>query len=444
MTQQERWLYLPMDVRVRELHAKTLFAAAAVARGYKVVIGRKQEVHVGMSIHPPGFYLGLGAQQNFYEQFKNLRARNFVVSSMDEEGLITLDDTIYQRLKISPETLSQTDIMFAWGDHQKKILAQEAGAACQLEGVGNLRLDTLRSQYRGIWARDIAALKQKYGRYVLIVSSFGSANHFEGDKYFESLKEKKIIRSAADEQILRSYIELKKKNLQAYLEAIPALAARYPEINFIVRPHPSESHELWMKGAAGLKNVFMVSENSIQPWILGSVAIIHHFCTSSVEAMLGDVPALAYRPFADTNIETELPYRCSKQVTSLAQLQDAVGQILKGDRADIDALRAAAKDFYAGYIPVEDHLTAVQKMLDVYDQHVVKPLPLVQKIKRSLIGIIKRYRRYSWNSSYLNHKFAALSESELDEILETVAPMVGLKGYTISQTMDNCFVVSRK
>ena len=74
----------------------------------------------------------------------------------------------------------------------------------------------------------------------------------------------------------------------------------------------------------------------------------------------------------------------------------------------------------------------------------MKPLPLVQKIKRSLIGIIKRYRRYSWNSSYLNHKFAALSESELDEILETVAPMVGLKGYTISQTMDNCFVVSRK
>ena len=443
MAQQDKWLYLPMDVRVRELHAKALFAAEAVKRGYKVVIGRKQEVHVSMGIHPPGFYLGLGAQQNFYEQFKGLKAKDFVVSAMDEEGLITLDDTIYKRLKVSPETLSATEIMFAWGQHQQKLLAEEAPVGCQIEPVGNLRLDTLRPQYRGLWNKDIADIKQKYGRYILIVSSFGSANHFEGDKYFESLKEKKIIRNQSDEDILRAYIELKKKNLQAYLDAIPALAAKHPDVNFIVRPHPSESHDLWMKGAAGLKNVFMVSENSIQPWILGSEAIIHHFCTSSAEAMLGDVPALAYRPFSDTAIETELPYKCSKQVTSLDGLQAAVAQILAGDRADIDSLRLQARDFYAQYVPLNDGETAVQRMLDVYDTKQLVGLPCVQKIKRQLIGILKRFRRYSWNSSYLNHKFASLSEEDLRGILETVAPMVGLKEFSISKTMDNCFVVSR-
>lgn len=432
-----------MDVRVRELHAKALFAAAAVARGYKVVIGRKQEVHVAMSIHPPGFYLGLGAQQNFYEQFKGLRQKKFIVSSMDEEGLITLDDTIYKRLKLSPETLAETDIMFAWGEHQKRLLAQEAGSGCRIEPVGNLRLDTLRPQYRGIWADDIAGIRQKYGRYILIVSSFGSANHFEGDKYFESLKEKKIIRSEADERILRAYIDLKKKNLQAYLEAIPALAARHPDINFIVRPHPSESHELWMKGAAGLKNVFMVSENSIQPWILGSEAIIHHFCTSSVEAMLGDVPALAYRPFLDAGIETDLPYKCSKQVTTLDDLQAAVTQVLSGDRADIDALRRQASAFYAGYIPGIDGDTAIRRMLDVYDTQSPQTLSFLGTLKRLVIGTIKRYRRYAWNSSYLNHKFSALGEDELRAILQTVAPMTGLQGFTISKTMDNCFVISR-
>ena len=53
----------------------------------------------------------------------------------------------------------------------------EAFRGIPVEAVGNPRFDLLRPELRSYFADDVADLRHRYGRYILVNSNFGRLNH---------------------------------------------------------------------------------------------------------------------------------------------------------------------------------------------------------------------------------------------------------------------------
>ncbi len=51
-----RWLYLPVEVKVRELDAKLLLSYYAIQQGYQVIIGDHPVVEESTSYLPAGIF----------------------------------------------------------------------------------------------------------------------------------------------------------------------------------------------------------------------------------------------------------------------------------------------------------------------------------------------------------------------------------------------------
>ena len=60
----------------------------------------------------------------------------------------------------------------------------------------------------------------------------------------------------------------------------------FSETNFVVRPHPSDDRQTFVNAFEGLKNVHVISEGSVIPWLIASKFVIHNECTTAIESYL--------------------------------------------------------------------------------------------------------------------------------------------------------------
>ena len=62
---QSKWLYLPIELKVRDLHSRILLASLAATRGIRSIIGHKLEVQNKSEEFPPGIFLMYGFADNY-------------------------------------------------------------------------------------------------------------------------------------------------------------------------------------------------------------------------------------------------------------------------------------------------------------------------------------------------------------------------------------------
>ncbi|MGB4107342.1 MAG: surface carbohydrate biosynthesis protein [Alphaproteobacteria bacterium] len=425
-----RWLYIPVEVKVRELQAKTLLAAMAARAGYKVVLGRKAELMALLPYVPRGTFLGMWAQENFLKFYKNLKSRGFAISVMDEEGLVTFSDDIYRSIKLSDDTLSYVDLFLSWGAHQSQVIRGcNPNPPPVLAETGNIRFDILRPEFRHLLQKGADELREKHGRFILIVSSFGLCNHFSGaESYFETLKKNKVIRTEADEKCLRSYMELQKKVFESLLVAVPKVAAAFPEHTIIVRPHPSEDHTKWTNAAGDATNVKLIREGDIHQWLLAAEADVHHFCTSALESFVADIPSIAYRPFKEPEIESDLPYRGSLSAETPEQLIESLKRITSGELEELQALRRTARPHLKNYIANLDGAFAYEQMLTAMETHAPETGETIscstictRRIRAVLVQIYRGLKKIiGRGENYVDHKFPSFRKKEIADIIKEI------------------------
>lgn len=426
-------LYVPVEIKVREFHAKILLAAEAARRGYDVVLGRKAEVMDLVRRWPNGVFMGLWAQENFLSFYKDLKARGFLSVVMDEEGLVTFSDEMYKNFKLCPRTLAEIDAFMTWGDYQARVVRTcEAKPEPEIVSTGSVRIDVLRPEFSSILDRDVAAIKQEYNKTILIISSFGLANHYDSvETYFESLRKNLIIRNDEDEAFLWAYTALQKDAFEGLVDAVPLLAKAFPDHTIILRPHPSENHKPWQNIADKHENVVVRGDGNIHAWLMACDVMVHHFCTTSLEAYVAGVPAIAFRPRKDETLETNLPYWSSLEAMTPDVLLEKVKAIIAGDVTEVQAVREAAKPVLAGYMHEPVGGASCDVMLDVIDRlskgrtfgclddGILRKEAFVSNFKDFARRLKRRIMRQSVN--YIDHKFSELSEVEIKEGLKALA-----------------------
>jgi|GEM_PF-2240653 len=349
----QKILYLPIETIAREFDARMLLAHQALSRGYSVILGQKNNVFKAAERLEYGiyFYKSHGVE-NFPKNQKTGKS-GFKYISLDEEGLIFVDDAHYLR-NSKPHKLDHLDIVFTWGSYQRDLLVKENPDLKEKTiPVGNPRFDLLRAEFRSLYDNASKAICKKWGRYVLINTRFvpGNFSRLYGCSYIESRvhqyrtiigreplpEEKKYL---VDEE--KYYIEMFKH----YTDMLSMLSSRFPDINFILRPHPSEDILNWEDSLKGLNNVNAIFEGSAIDWITGALAVIHTGCTTGIEAWALNKPVIAFNPIDKDGIEPTLPNEFGVKIKFMDDLPSLMEDIVSGkfkNNASEEELRIARR-----------------------------------------------------------------------------------------------------
>jgi surface carbohydrate biosynthesis protein len=327
------FLYLPIEVASRELHAKLLLSSFAVERGYEVVVGWKRVINKNLRFMPPGIILFKTLTARDGAAMTKARAAGHRIVALDEEvpGLVATK----QKLRwVAKESVAASDLVFAVGDDHLDALRQFHPAhADRYRVVGNPRWDLLRPELRGSHADEVAEIRRQHGRFILINTNFAVLNSSrrsaeETRRWFAETGRVDLSKPE-DVIFLDEVFAMERANTAAVHELVRALPARFPDHRVIVRPHPIERAETWSELLRDLPRVQMVREGAAVPWIMASDVLIHTNCTTGVEAFALERPAISLQPTAlavnDIYLANRINYVTATVEQTLAQLDRIIG-----------------------------------------------------------------------------------------------------------------------
>jgi len=359
-------LIIPVENQVRELDAKLLLACVAVERGYPVVLGSRAFVHFEMQRLPRGVYLAKSMRRLSERMFGILRGLGHEIVAFDEEGLVRLIDEEYYRARLSPRAVALVSHLLAWGPDDARVFAAfPAARGVPIHVTGNPRIDMLRPELRAYLEPERRHIHERFGDFILINTNFGEVNHFIADLgEARKLAEGRAGSGGSDWLEARAHFRL--RIFREFEKMLPALAEALPDQTFVLRPHPSESHENWLELTRRFERVHVINEGSVLPWLLASSGMIQNGCTTAVEAHMLDIPTLGFHPIVDERYDEALPFGLSHVCRDLDALARGVRDAAAGKLSRRED--AGSRALLEGHVAATSGRFAAERMVDVLDE----------------------------------------------------------------------------
>jgi len=327
-----RILYCPIEIASRELDSRLLLASIAASRGFEVVVGQKWLIERNIEYMTPGVYLSKTLTVRDAKMLKRAKEAGYITAAVDEEmaGLVVHDKNFWW---VSREAVKASDIIFLPGTFNSSAFAEifELGSD-RVRRTANPRWDLLRPGLRTIFADEVADLHSRHGDFILVNSNLGFTNSHKGSP--ETIIQSLIDQGKVDRtdlgflEELRGFTSMENGNRAALLELLPILARVDREHKIIVRPHPSEKIETWREWTRGIPNLHVIREGSASSWIMASKLLIHTNCTTGVEALAVDRPALCLMPTNSPANQRYLANLVNPVVTTAAEAMALIPQLL--------------------------------------------------------------------------------------------------------------------
>ncbi len=325
-----KWLFLPLETKVRELDGKLLLAAIAAERGWAVIIGYKSLIAQNI-----GDISGVIIEKDAYDGrfwIEHYLTSKKPVCLIDEEGLVYRNSWDYYRRRLNTDNLHKMEYIFLWGGIQHRdILEHIPGIEQKLVLTGNPRFDMLRPELRDYYKSEAIQLKNKYGNFILINTNFADSNHFfrGTDEMIDYRRKSGFIKNDNEETEERAFIEYQARIVDFFAEMVPRISNSFSNHKIIIRPHPSENHHKWVSIARGLKNVSVIHEGDVNPWILAADVFIHNGCMTGIQGFLLDKPGITYMPIQSDQFDYYIPNALSIMTKSSSELVATIAKLIK-------------------------------------------------------------------------------------------------------------------
>lgn len=383
MSQHKKFLIFPLEIVERELNGKLLICQEAISRGWNCIIGTEQAILKTLDHFPQGLFFLKGALLHELPYLLNLKKKGHKIVCLDEEGLVqnTLDYLISTRS--SPETIAILDANFFWGEVQymayKKTYLEHQD---RFFVTSNPRIDIWeKKKYHVLYDETVQSIKNRFGEYFVIPTSFGFYNHAMGKK--GALEIYKAGHFVTEDSIsfFEEYEEYAKNIYYGFIDIIDPLSKAFPHMSIIVRPHPSENRDPWDKLAEKYNNVHVVFEGSVTPWLLGSTAVLHCGSTTAVEAHLMGKPVISYcRGQDDPRYQLEVPAKVSINVTTEKEVLDLLSRVLQGKDINLSYPEIAkGREWIKGWIDNIGSYDSPARIMDILETLDVKETGYVPK-----------------------------------------------------------------
>ena len=229
------------------------------------------------------------------KQISQMKQLGHKICVLDEEGLVVYGE-LNNELRYSEDNLKNIDLVFFGVTNKEIIFVKNIKILRQkllFQALQDMTSGKILQTYLQKLTNEIT---KEFGKYVFIPTSFGIPNSFlkHGiQTYIDDMKGK-----VSDHMLnhLIGWGELDLVVFKEYIEFIEYLAKTFNTINFIIRPHPSESPDPYIQLGEKYFNIKVVYKYSVTPWILASKAIIHYRSTTSIESNILGTPTISYIP----------------------------------------------------------------------------------------------------------------------------------------------------
>lgn len=429
-TKGNRWIYLPIESKNRELHSRILIGIEGAKRGYKVVIAGKNKLRKILKNYPPGLVFFKDHASDSTNKFmREAKDKRHQIALLDEESFVLHPDEIFTKVRVNKPATEMIDHAFFLGDRHinlyKRIKALSLLNSYSISG--NPRFDLTRPNLRENYRNDVLRLKKKYGKFILINTHFAQGNHADGSGGFLWRVKKNGFFN--DPEIKNYYTEMSNERAKLFKhykeEVIPTLASNFPDLKIIIRTHPEENDKTYKAISKVFKNVVVIHEGSVHPWILASESVIHSGCTTGTEAFALGKKSIFYNP-----LDVKYIGISNIEINNKFKLIEALKNDIKLDQKKNNEL-FTLKDAIANY----DDSYAYISILDTIDK---MPLDNYVKFKSNLsllmsirhfileeLTYLIRDIRYFFDKKNMarsgRKKFNKLRSSEVKRILHPLA-----------------------
>ncbi|MCB1463587.1 MAG: hypothetical protein KDJ90_14440 [Nitratireductor sp.] len=418
----KRWLIIPLEVKVREFVPRLLVAAIAADRGYDVLIGHDRVVRRLAGHLPRGimFDKALGVKTD--RKVHRYARLGYRLTAFDEEstGLYPNPDMFF-RTRLSHETLSLASRYFVLSDIVRDMAVERyPDLAERIVTTGMPRSDIWREAFRGLYEAERDRISRTHGKFILFNSNFGIVVHARRGRFLENQKKRHEKHHSGATAYFSRMEEQAGANLDAFLEMLPKLREWFPDYKLIVRPHPAEDVSFWKERLGGIGGVEIHADGIVAPWILASSVLVHHGCTTGIEAGLMGKPHVMYAPHRDDHHDTELMRTFAPMVRDHDTLRATLGDILAGSNTHQKPRESLEKYFASLIGPL-----ASERIVDQFDGIDVPSstlpvwLPLMRFAPRHLVA--RYWPRPARARAYARQKWSGADLAEVRQILKTHA-----------------------
>jgi surface carbohydrate biosynthesis protein len=433
---KNKTICIPIETKVRELDGKLLLASNLLEKGFDVVLGARNGVFRELKYMKNAIYLAKSISKENVEKYKQLRKDNNDLFVQNVEGGILYKDVSGHFKNSYPkELLHFLDGIILYGNelNNKFIEYNPEYDKNKLVVGGDPRFDLIKPKLNNFYKLEVEKLTKKYGDYIIINTSFSIANPFVGEKQLFNHMKKSVGYSEDVIQNLKYKNEYFKDIMHEFIKAIHFLGKKYPKLNFVIRPHPSEGLKNYEEEFKNFDNVFVTNEGNVHPWILASKGVLHYDCTTGIEAILAHKPTISFVPKKEDEIFAWLPTFVSTEVQDIDSLDSYIASIANGEFEEMnlekekenvlneyianvtkDSAKVISEYFYERYADNSDE-TKMYK-----DKELNK-----QRLKSSLKFLKSRiFKEYEKKISI--KKFGNFNKKEVREKLTMLMEMQGL------------------
>lgn len=437
-------VFIPMEIKSRELDSRLLIALNLVKNGVSVFLGEKNKINQAVMDYKNAIYLAKSGATVDQAFFKQLKAKGHKIAVLDEEAIIHQNESAHVRSRFSKEAISMVDCFFSWGEYDNSVAVSAFPEEAEKFALaGNPRMDLLRKELRTYYQKPTEELNAAYGNFLFIPSSFAMCNHFtESGARIEWRREMGMISNEADVIFYQSYVDHFESIFRSFLEAVPKLASKYSDRMIIVRPHPSENRKVWEDALENIPNVKVISEGPIAPWLMASDLVIHNGCTTAIEAFLLDRNVIAYRPFTSNDYDLKIPNDISMQAFDFDGLVTLMDRVLVGGPSEgyaTNGRKVLGKYIHSleGDFAFETIARSIRLISP--DSDASKQFNFMRSLKRVIRNNVANRKR----PDYSKQKFPELTKDEISSLIDRYSEIVfGTNNFSVRKKDENLFLLS--
>jgi surface carbohydrate biosynthesis protein len=241
----------------------------------------------------PRFVLANYFRRNNARVIADYLDRGIAVGVLDTEGGVIESWPVYANLMPEDKTLApRIAVWCSWGPRLAGM-ARDAGVfrADQIAVTGAPRMDFYAPSLRAAAIAASPVQDMDPRPLVLINTNVPLANprfqtaSGEVDMFVRTFGYR--------EEYVREWLDRQTAAMHGLAEVSHRLAGDFPEVRFVLRPHPFEATETYHRLIPGRANLTVTKQGTVDGWLLRSCALVQRSCSTAIEARLIGLPALS-------------------------------------------------------------------------------------------------------------------------------------------------------
>jgi surface carbohydrate biosynthesis protein len=313
---------LIVDNPLRDLEGLVLLGRELATRGVKVTLVPMYEQGSDVIALQPDLVLVNYTRPNNADVIKHYKRAGILVGVLDTEGIGGTNADQFAMLVRTAGSPDLIDLYCVWGEAQRAAFLKHGTVPAHILHVtGCPRYDFCAGPWRAALSRPSVDAD-----YVLLNTNFPTVNpRFSNgpDDEVETIVNAGFSRDYANQVIVEA-----RHAYRSTLEISMKLARHFPDVRFVLRPHPFENIRSY-DALADLPNFEVRQEGTSIEWINGARLLIHQNCSTAIEATMLNVEPLSMEWFNTPSLRVQAAAQVSRPVASESDLIALVEQAVE-------------------------------------------------------------------------------------------------------------------